>query len=201
MDARTGSEQPSLRQPFHLRGYDGSVSVFYGITRDPRHTGFDLLNLPFDLALTKGYPTLHAAVEYGGPGYRAHMGWIQLITNRDPATGASIVSIDLMPIQENEDSPFVCYGSAPNLFDAPANPDHETEDWVADTFLVTCPDIGRTRRIAALLGFRWGYALRQRHAAPLPLEIPGAEAWDSHLLTLRGRFPSWEFLPGFATDL
>ena len=56
-------EQPALSLPFHLRGYDGRVSVFYGVSRDPRATGFDLLNLPFDLALTLGYPTLRATID------------------------------------------------------------------------------------------------------------------------------------------
>ena len=193
-------EQPALSLPFHLRGYDGRVSVFYGVSRDPRATGFDLLNLPFDLALTLGYPTLRATIAYDAPGYRGYMGWIQLITNRDPANGAASASVDLLPIQAGGDFPFVPFGIAPAFFDAPSNPDHETEDWIADTFLAFCPDIARTRRVAALLGFRCGYALRERQASPLPLTASDAAAWDACLPTLRGQFPTWEFLPGFATD-
>jgi hypothetical protein len=197
----TSGEQPTLEIPFHLRGYDGSVAVYYGVNRDPHLTGFDLLNLSFDLALTIGYPTLRATIDYDGPGYRAYMGWVQLITNRDPATGAAEVGVDLSPIHEDLESPFAEYGAPPTFFDAPANPDHETEDWIADTFLAVCPDIARTRRVAALLGFRWGYALRERHPTPLPLERTGVAVWDQHLSVLRERFPSWEFLPGYATDL
>src|SRR5262249_34734797 len=124
-----------------------------------------------------------------------------LITNRDPATGAEDVGIDVMPMHQDADSPFAVFGHAPTFFDAPANPDHVTEDWIADAFLVACPDVARTRRVAALLGFRWGYGLRERRAAPLPIAALAAATWDGHLAVLRERYPSWEFLPGFATDL
>lgn len=194
------SALPALNQLFQLRSYAGRVDVYYGVNRDPHWTGFDLLDLPFDLTLTLGYPTIRATIAYDGPGYRAYMGWIQLITNHDPATGVSTSSVDLMPIHAEVDSPFATFGVAPTLFDAPANPDHETEDWIADTFLAFCPDIARSRRVAALLGFRWGYALRARRASPLPLTASDAVAWDACLPTLRRQFPTWEFLPGFGAD-
>jgi hypothetical protein len=192
-----GFGPPALIMPFRLRGYDGRVSVCYAEDRDPARWGFDLLNLPFDLALAQGYPVCEARIAYAGPGYRAMMGWIQLITNRDPATGHDETSIDLFPIFGELDSPFAVFGVAPTMFDSPANPDHETEDWIADIFLAVSPDIGGTRRVAALLGFRWGYALRNRHATPLPVERIGPDAWDAHQAVLRGRFADWEFMPGF----
>src|SRR5579872_5729490 len=133
------TQQPSLALPFRLRGYDGHVSVFYGENHGPHLTGYDALNLPFDLALTAGYPACRAEIAYNGSGYRAFMGWIQLISNRDILAGAEETSIDLMPIHQDMDSPFTVFGKAPTFFDAPANPDHETEDWIADTFLVACP--------------------------------------------------------------
>lgn len=198
---RAGGTEPQLSIPFHLRGYDGRVAVYYEANTDPARTGFDALHLPFDLALTLGYPTLRATVEYAGTGYRAYMGWIQLITNRDPATGACEVSVDLPPIAHGTDIPFAEFGPAPTFFDAPANPDHVTEDWIAETFLAVCPDIARTRRVAALLGFRWGYTLRERKPALLPLERLHAIAWDGSLGQLRAQYPTWEFLPGYARDL
>lgn len=198
---REQDERPALTLPFRLRGYAGQVAVSYARNDDPHRAGYDALNLPFDLALTLGYPTCRATITYDGSGYRAYMGWIQLVTNHDPATGAAETSIDLPPIHWGLDSPFAAFGVAPTFFDAPANPDHETEDWLADAFLAVCPDVARTRRVAALLGFRWGYALRQRHAEPLPLAANTPDAWDQHLPLLRQRYPRWEFLPGFATEL
>ena len=46
------------------------------------------LPLPFDLTLTEGYPACYARVGYDGQGYRAYMGWIQIVTNHDLATGS-----------------------------------------------------------------------------------------------------------------
>jgi hypothetical protein len=193
--------RPALTLDFRLRGYSGRVAVAYEENRDPHSVGFDALGLPFDLALTVGYPTCRATVEYAGPGYRAYIGWIQLVTNHDPATGTETVANDVLPIHRDIDSPFMTFGVAPTFFDAPANPDHDSEDWIADTFLVACPDVARTRCVAALLGFRWGYALREHHAQPLPVGRIGADTWNRHVPLLRAQFPTWEFLAGFASNL
>ena len=189
--------KPTLTLPFHLRGYDGMVRVYYAANNAPDAWGFDLLNLPFPLDEARGYPVLQAEIKYGAAGYRAFMGWIQLITNRDPATGAAETSMDQAPIFQGVDSPFAEFGAAPTFFDAPANPDHETEDWIADTFLAVCPDIARTPRVAALLGFRWGYRLRSRQPTPLPVEALAASTWDAHLPLLRREYPRWTFESGF----
>jgi hypothetical protein len=130
------------------------------------------------------------------------MGWIQLITHRHPVTGVEEeASVDLAPMLSDVDSPFITFGYAPTFFDAPANPDQGTIDWIADTFLVVAPDVARTRTIAALLGFRWGYQLRNRLATPLPVEILGPQMWGRGRETLHAGYPSWRFLAGFATDL
>jgi hypothetical protein len=63
------SNEPALEAPFHLRGYDGRVSVFPGKNRDPALWGFDAPGLPcqpFDLKLAKGYPICEARIEYKG---------------------------------------------------------------------------------------------------------------------------------------
>lgn len=189
--------EPALRLPFHLRGYDGTVRVFYETNDAPERLGFNLLRFPFPLEEARGYPVCRAEIQYGGPGYHAFMGWIQLITNRDPASGDAVTSMDLVPIFQGLDSPFGAFGVAPTFFDAPANPDHETEDWIAETFLAICPDIGRTPRVAALLGFRWGYQLRNRQPTPLPVEALDASAWDAHLPLLHTEYPRWTFDAGF----
>jgi hypothetical protein len=167
--------------------------------------GFDtpgLLYQPFDLELAKGFPVCEARIAYAGPGYRALMGWIQLITHRDPTTGAEEeATVDLFPMLSDLDTPFFTFGYAPTFFDAPANPDHVTEDWIADTFLAVSPDAARTRTIAALLGFRWGYALRDTRATPLPVEALGSETWERRKEPLQTTYPGWRFLSGFATNL
>lgn len=193
---------PALVLPFRLRGYDGRVSVYYAEDQEPSHWGFDvpgLLAVPFDLSLALGFPICEARVAYDGLGYRALMGWIQMITHRDAATGVEEESsVDLVPMHDDLNTPYVVFGHAPTMFDAPANPNHEPEDWIADTFLVVCPEIARSRKVAALLGFRWGYELRAHRARPLPAESIGPEAWDRVLPSLSERFVDWEFVSGFA---
>jgi hypothetical protein len=195
----------TLEAPFRLRGYDGLVTISCGEDRDPAFWGFatpGLLFQPFDLELAKGYPVCEARIAYAGSGYRALMGWIQLITQRNPDTGAEVEkNVDLFPMLADADSPFCVFGYAPTFFDAPANPDQGTIDWIADTFLAVCPDVVRTRTVAALLGFRWGYALRQAQATPIPLQALNHDAWELQRPLPHTRYPRWRFLSGFATNL
>jgi hypothetical protein len=193
------SDQPALVLPFRLRGFAGVVEVFYDTNRDAAHWGFELLNLPFASALTEGFPVCRAEVGYAGPGYRATMGWIQIVTVRDAATGRESSSLDLLPIMEEAASPFATFGHAPTLFDAPGpNPPRQNEMWTAESYLAICPDVARTRKVAALLGFRWGYELRAMRATPFAVAPCAGRDWDRHLPLLRGDYPAWAFAPGFA---
>ena len=67
--------------PFNLRGFDGSVAVYYGVNDDPAKAGFDFLaGLNFDINLCLGYPVIHARIEsYAGTGYRTFCGWLQVL--------------------------------------------------------------------------------------------------------------------------
>ena len=73
----------TLRLPFTLHQRQGVVAVRYGPNAGPEESGFDILpNMPFDIALCRGYPTVHAEIaEYAGTGYRTVCGWVQLVTN------------------------------------------------------------------------------------------------------------------------
>jgi hypothetical protein len=169
------------------------------VNRDPIRWGFDLLHLPFDISATIGFPVFESRVSYNGEGYRAMMGWIQLVTVRDALTGHEDTFADQYPILSQSDTPFVELGPAPTWFDAPGpNPPRANETWTAYTFLVICPDVGRTRRVAALLGVRWGYMLVRGRASPLALESVAAADWDRLAPVLHARYSTWEFLPGFA---
>lgn len=187
-------EAPALVLPFPLRGHEGKVTVFYEVNRDAGAYGFDLLGLPFPVEHAHGFPVCRATIDYGGPGYRAAMGWIQVVTVRDHAAAAVTRSPDLPPIHDGLESPFLTFGFAPTFFDAPGpNPPRADETWIADTFLAACPDVARTRRVAPVLGFRWGYELSAGRPEPHPLEETGAQAWEDLLPTLRNGFPSWRF--------
>lgn len=179
--------------------FAGQVDVFYGVNRDPQRAGFDTLHIPLDLALTVDFPVCRATITYGGTGYRAAMGWIQTITHSDRDGAPDETDVDLFPVQEAANSPFVTFGYAPTFFDAPANPTDPDMTWTARTFLTVCADAVRTQRVGALLGFRWGYALRGGQVTPLPLRATTTAEWNDQALALQERYLHWEFKQGVAT--
>ena len=186
--------QPALTLPFDLRGCSGKVTVFYGVNEDPEYWGFGLLNLPFPLESIRGFPVCDARVEFSGPGYYGFMGWIQLVTIRDANTNEVSVSIDQMPNQHGLELPFAEFGYLPTMFDAPGpNPPRSDETWLAETFLVACPDVARTRTVEVVTGFSWGYELEAMKATSLPAQGLELAAWNKHLPYLKQTFPSWTF--------
>lgn len=190
----------TLTIPFRIRGYDGQVAVLYWENQDPTAIGFDRLNLPFDISITRGFPVFQASVSYSGSGYNATLGWIQVVTVDAIAPEAGHhASVDVAPIFRGTDSPFAAFGQTPTTFDAPGpNPPRTDEHWVAETFLVACPDVARTRVIQPILGIRWGYQLTAMEATPLGLEIATADDWERCAGVLRSEYPSWIFDPSFA---
>jgi hypothetical protein len=197
---RYPASQPELVLPFSCRGGTGSVQVHYGVTADPEEIGFGLVAVGYDPARFRGFPAVRAEVSFGQDGYRAVFGWVQIITRTteptSDAAGETEVSVDLAPLLADQDCPLAFFGYLPTLFDAPANPDHPDGDWVAESFLVAVPDIARTRRLAPVTGFNWGYRLKSGRAQPLPAGPAGPQRWLAHRAMLAERHPTWSFLPG-----
>jgi len=199
--------EATKRIPFVLHGCRGHVAVDYGKNDDPVRAGFDILpGLGFSIALCRGYPVMQATIEdYEGSGYRTFCGWIQIVTDefRDHDQGKTIVerfvSVDVAPSMRESGIPFACFGYLPQLFDAPCHNlgKHAELTWVADTFLTTVPARSNKEEISWLLGFRWGYMeydpAEQKPVALLPLEITGADVWNSRLPFLRKEFATWQF--------
>jgi hypothetical protein len=195
------------RLPFTLHQRKGVVAVRYGPNAGPEESGFDILpGLPFDIALCRGYPTVHAAIEqYAGTGYRTVCGWVQVVSSAryaadDPQRqrGQRSVAVDVAPAMAATHMPYACVGNLPQFYDAPCRnlgPSAELR-WTADTFLTTIPLRSREEAITWLAGFCWGYT---EYAAPdkpvelLPLEVTGADAWNAQLSFLRAEFPEWRF--------
>ncbi len=101
--------------------------------------------------------------------------------------------MDLPPILADLDCPLFAFGYRPEVFDAPANPDHPDGRWRAETFLVAVPDLARSRRLVAVTGFRWGYDLVAGRPAPLGAEPIGPEHWEQHRPGLTAKYPTWSF--------
>jgi len=209
MATSTGSFDDRVAEsiPFHLKGYDGIVSVYYGANTDPHKAGFDALpGISFDVSACLGYPVMAARIEaYHGAGYRMLCGWIQIITSvyTDSRDGGdtrteTFVSLDVAPSLQEADLPFCTFGFLPQMFDAPCLNlgDHAELRWTADTFLTTVPLRSRAEGISRLLGFRWGYIENNvPDEAPtlLPLEVTGEQAWHEHLAYLREQYGNWRF--------
>jgi hypothetical protein len=135
-----------------------------------------------------GYPVCTARVAYPGHGYRAMLGWVQLVRSTDN---------DSFALFGDAPSPYCWYGIEPTLFDAPSRPESAPSEWVAHSFLATTPMIeviqGNPRRVLPLLGFDWGF---DAHGGILELRNVTrlrAADWDAHLPLLRASYPRWTF--------
>jgi hypothetical protein len=197
----------AVRIPFEHNGRRGTVAVTYGVTDDPRASGFDILpGMTFDVAQCRGYPTIHGVIDsFEGTGYRTLCGWIQVITGVRSAGGKPTeteISADTLPAMEGIPIPFASMGNLPQMFDAPCRNlgGFDSLHWTADTFLTTVPIRSRDESIHRLLGFRWGYTENadtvHHPVMPLPLTVTTAQEWNALLPTLRKDYPSWHFAPG-----
>jgi hypothetical protein len=207
MDNWSFYDRATMLIPFNLKGYNGKVSVYYGVNDNPIKVGFDsLAGLNFDIDGCRGYPVMHALIEsYEGSGYRTFCGWVQIVTNvyfdshnREESRTETFVSMDVAPAFQESDIPFASYGNMPQLFDAPClNLGKYAElRWTADTFLTSIPTRSRDEEVSWLLGFRWGYLekdIPNEKPTLLPLEVTEPQVWNKHLPYLREQYRSWKF--------
>lgn len=188
-------DEPSLALPFTARGEPGEVRVYATTGTDPVALGFDLVAARFHEPSFHGFPVVRAELEYSGQGYRAHFGWVQAVTRTE--AGAASTSIDVMPWSIGGPSPLLTFGLLPPFFDAPANPgtDHH---WVAETYLVGSPDVFRSRKLAVLAAFTWGYDLRGETPSVIAPAVLPVSQWDVRRSQLSAEFPTWTFLAASA---
>jgi hypothetical protein len=171
---------------FDAHGHPGTIEVAYETEGDPDVIGFDLVAIGYDdPERFRGFPVMHASVTYKGTGYRGVFGWIQVINCDD---------VDVPSFLRDTDSPFAAFGYLPAFYDAPANPDHPDGLWVAEAFLVQAPDIARTKRLAPLAGFRWGYELTDGRPTSLRPASIGVDRWNAVAKVLGSQYPDWTFL-------
>jgi hypothetical protein len=176
-----------LRIEFSLRGLSGRVEVEVEPNRDP-----DELGCP---PHAEGFPVCNAVVRYAGRGYRAALGWIQLVRSADGSTG-EVFEPDPVEALGRVPHPFCWFGFAPNLFDPPSRRSREPLDWTAHSFLAFVAD---ERRVRALLGFSWGFAIRDEGMSLTPPASLDASGWDGHLALFERSYPEWAFDPGYHT--
>jgi hypothetical protein len=187
-----------IQLPFRWRGSEGSVHLEMRENDNPAELGCP--------EIARGFPTCLATVQPLGKGYADLFGWLQLmdLKNFTPSelvqhTGGGYEFDAFLPLGLAQ-HPFIYFGLAPTLFDAP----HTEEDWDFSSHSFLCGmggDLHEVRREArAILGFSWGFSKRGpeiEYFGPDPLE-PGD--WDLHHDHLAGAFPGWTFAPGFYED-
>lgn len=143
----------------------------------------------------RGMPMCTASAEFSARGYRALLGWVQLV--RDPDIAASF-SIDPFDLFADSTAPFAWYGFQPVLFDAPSRWRDGAVQWEAHSFLTIGPWDRDRRLVLPLVGFSWGY--RQHSSTEglrlSPLRLLGPADWDGHRSYLAQRYPAWTFGEG-----
>ncbi|MGV1048901.1 MAG: hypothetical protein ACOYD4_10310 [Solirubrobacterales bacterium] len=180
-----------LSIPFRRRGAAGAVAVEVGVDEDPAALGCP------DYA--RGFPCCRATVTPPARGYADALGWIQLVDSTDLFGEFRIDPFE--PLGEVS-HPFCFFGFAPTLFDAPHRDHRRDMDFLAHSFLCGLGPrpLEGEREADAILGFSWGFAIRDTEIEPYPIALLGPEDWDRHHAYLRHAHPGWSFLPGFAAD-
>jgi hypothetical protein len=178
-----------VRLDFRLHDAPGSVEVEIAPNMNPQALG----SSPFAL----DFPVCTATVKYAGGGYKAAFGWVQLVRSTD---GAKEFEMDPFEPLGPSTHPFCFFGFAPVLFDAPARRSREDMDWRAETFLCFVPMELDRRETRAILGFTWGFTIREGTISlGRPTRLASAE-WDKHHPLLRREHPGWTFAAGYWSE-
>jgi hypothetical protein len=175
---------------FELRGIPGRVSVTFAVNDWP-----ELVGTRSD---SVGFPMCHASVDYPARGYDAVLGWVQLVRSDDNASGGRDFEIDPLAFLGDVPHPFCWIGLEPQLFDSPSRDPRPDLDWAAHSFLCV-PEDGSDDRleVRALVGFSWGFRIRDEQIELVPPTVLRPDDWDGHVVTLADRYPAWRFVPGF----
>jgi hypothetical protein len=174
---------------FGFDGETGSVHVECVVNNDPNAVGA--------WPHAEGFPVCTATVEYPRRGYRSMLGWVQLVRSTDNASGGAAFEMDPFALFGDAPSPYCWYGTQPILFDAPSRPTRVPMRWEAHSFLATTriDEVmrGSARWVEPLLGFAWGFEIRDERIELSPVARLTSADWDAHLAVLAESYPFWRF--------
>jgi hypothetical protein len=170
--------------PFSFGNDHGRVLVEVVANEDPVTVG--------KTGRERGMPMCTASVDFSARGYRALLGWVQLVREPDPAAPFSIDPFDLF---EDSTAPFAWYGIQPVLFDAPSRRHESAVQWEAHSFLTIGPWDADRRLVVPLAGFAWGYHQQSPTEGLVlsPLRTLGPADWAAQRPYLTEKFPAWKF--------
>jgi hypothetical protein len=177
----------SLRIPFDHGGVAGVVEVEISVNEDPAALGCP------DYA--RGFPCCRATVSPPARGYADVLGWVQLVDSTDLF---GEFRIDPFEPLGDVPHPFCFYGFAPTLFDAPHRSHRRDTDWHAHSFLCGLGEgpLDGSSEVDALLGFSWGFRIRDSEIEIAQLRLLEPADWEGHRDYLRDAFPRWTFRSG-----
>jgi hypothetical protein len=166
-----------------MDGLPGHVDVSVDINTNPAALGCQ--------PAARGFPFCSASVTHPARGYAAALGWIQLVRSTDgPSRGATFEMDPFEPLGPVS-HPFCFFGFLPALFDAPSRDPIVDLEWDAHTFL--CRLGNDEREAQPLLGFAWGFSVRNGGITPRGPDVLDARAWETHRAVLAAQHPAWSF--------
>lgn len=191
-----GMESENATIPFRLRGLDGRVEIRQTTNDDPARWGYTLLEgaLSFPAEKARGFPVVSAVVRYRGEGYRAYMGWVQIVRMREEGSPEAQAIVDKPPQLADDGSPYCFWGPEPSFFDAPSTT-ARLELWSAHAFLVASPDAVMTKEVRPVCGFSWGFSNLGPEPEAEAVRTIGEEEWSAACVDLAERYPAWGFEP------
>lgn len=133
-------------------------------------------------------------------GYAAMYGWIQFVLETPLNSPAAIDpsnhkwNHDPIPITSDLNTPFIYFGTAPTLFDAPFRTHRTDMNWTCWSFLTYITDSVMTKHVHPILGFEWGFAIEDGSVRIKVLRmVDVGEAWETQRELLEGKFDGWRF--------
>lgn len=169
---------------------DIAVDISIRPNHNPKAYGLDLLFPTIPLDTFSGFPVCEGIVHCSpdNRGYASMYGWTQLWKQDDEDW-----RFDWAPVQTGLNWPFIWFGPEPRLFDGPTRVGVTNLDWTARSFVTYIDDSLMTRCVQCVVGFEWGFWIRDGKIAIKPLKRLESTDWDTFGGYLRETFPGWEF--------
>jgi len=121
-----------------------------------------------------------------------------VVRSDDNASAGEHFEIDPLAFLGNLPHPYCWLGLAPTMFDVPSRSPRGDLTWRAHSFLCVPDDVGNGLEAQAMLGFAWGFQIKdQQVTLESPRRLDGS-AWNQHVGALSRDFPAWRFPPDFA---
>ena len=139
---------------FSLWNLPGWVGATVEPNDDPESLGQE--------ATARDFPVCTATVSYRGHGYRAALGWIQLVNSTDNSSSGAQFEMDPFEPLGALAHPFCFFGFSPTLFDAPSRDSRDSLTWTAHSFLAFIGEESGRPEARALLGFSWGFSIQNK---------------------------------------